>query len=272
MNLFSRFRWTKVEVARRVVLTFTGGMGAQIISAAIYWHLKENGREVHADLSYFDKNERVAKVGTAGEVSHWSWQLEPFGLSRSSFDEVGAYSKRDFDLIEDGPRKMMLGVSALRTKGMQDHFPVPGVPSGALPAGFADDYLCVHVRRGDYVNVASHLVSDHEFFELAGRFAGLVKHLVVVSDSPIEQAFRNTISAGFEQAAFLDDIDAYASHCVMRKARVLICSNSQFSLIAALLNPQALVVLPKRWFGEKDRAIEAPIHEACGFQLLGGGG
>lgn len=31
---------------------------------------------------------------------------------------------------------------------------------------------------------------------------------------------------------------------------------------------QVLVVLSKQWFGEKDRAIEAPIHEACGFQLL----
>jgi hypothetical protein len=243
-------------------------MGAQIISAAIYWHLKESGREVHADMSYFDKSERVATVGKAGEVSHWPWQLGSFGLSCGSFAEAAAYSKRDVDLIEDGPRKMMLGVTALRAAGMQDRFPVPGVRSGVLPVGFAKDYLCIHMRRGDYVNVASHLVSDHEFFELAGRFAGLVKHLVVVSDSPIEQAFRKTIAAGYEQAVFLDDVDAYTSHCVMRKARVLICSNSQFSLIAALLNPQALVVLPKQWFGEKDRAIEAPIHEACGFQVL----
>jgi hypothetical protein len=270
MVFFRKIRGLLDNEDKPCIVTFTGGMGAQIISAAIYWHLKESGREVRADLSYFDKSERVATVGKVGEVSHWSWQLGPFGLERSSFDEAGSYSKRDVDLIEDGPRKMALGIAALRSKGMQARLPVMGVPSGVLPAGFANDYLCVHVRRGDYVNVASHLVSDDEFFELAGKFAGLVKHLVVVSDSPIEAGFRNSISTGFEHTAFLDDIDAWTSHCVMRKARVLICSNSQFSLIAALLNPRALVVLPKQWFGEKDKAIEAPIHEACGFQLLGG--
>lgn len=270
MAFFRKIRIMRDARDLPCIVTFTGGMGAQIISAAIYWHLKESGHEVRADLSYFDKGERVATSGNAGEVSHWAWQLEPFGLHRSSFDEAGVYSKRDVDLIEDGPRKMTLGVTALRTRGMQDRFPVPGVPPGMLPGGFADEYLCIHVRRGDYVNVASHLVSDREFFELAGRFAGLVKHLVVVSDSPIEDAFRKTISAGYDRAVFLDDIDAYASHCIMRKARVLVCSNSQFSLIAALLNQRALVVLPKQWFGGKDRAIEAPINEACGFQLLRG--
>ncbi|MBI5890615.1 MAG: alpha-1,2-fucosyltransferase [Nitrosomonadales bacterium] len=243
-------------------------MGAQIISAAIYWYLKEEGREVFADLSYFDGEERIATVGNKGEVSHWSWQLDPFDLSRSSFEAAAPYSRRDVELIEDGPQKLMLGVKALRQPWVQNRLPIAGVPAGVLPADFANGYLCAHVRRGDYVNVASHLVSDREFFELAGKFAGLMKHLVVVSDSPIEEAFRKRISEGYEQVAFLDDVDAYTSHCVMRTARILVCSNSQFSLIAALLNPQALVVLPKQWFGAKDRAIEAPIHEACGFQIL----
>jgi hypothetical protein len=151
---------------------------------------------------------------------------------------------------------------------VQKRFELAGNADGVLPPEFAAGYLCIHVRRGDYVNVASHLISDREFFELAGKFVGLVKHLVVVSDSPIEGAFRQSISSGYEQTMFLDDTDAITSHRIMRYARILVCSNSQFSLIAALLNPRALVVLPKQWFGQNDRAIEAPIHEACGFQVL----
>jgi hypothetical protein len=54
----------------------------------------------------------------------------------------------------------------------------------------------------------------------------------------------------------------------MRNARILICSNSTFSLTAATLNPSALVIIPKRWFAEKDHAIEAPIHALCTFQIM----
>ncbi len=250
------------------MVTFTGGMGAQIISAAIYYALKDEGREVLADLSYFDKEERVATVGKAGDVSHWSWQLDPFGLSRSSFEEAATYSRRDVTLIEDGPQKMLLGLNALKRPEVQERFALADASDGVLPPGFAAGYLCIHVRRGDYVNVASHLVSDREFIELAAKFAGLVRHLVIVSDSPIESTFRQSVSAGYEQAVFLDNADVVTAHRIMRNARILVCSNSQFSLIAALLNTRALVVLPKRWFGQNDRAIEAPIHEACGFQVL----
>ncbi|HLP97587.1 MAG TPA: alpha-1,2-fucosyltransferase [Sideroxyarcus sp.] len=251
-----------------MVVTFTGGMGAQIISAAIYFSLKAEGREVYADLSYFDQAERIATVGKAGDVSHWSWQLDAFGLTLDSFERAAPYNKRDVELIEDGPQKMMLGLKALRQLEVQKRFAIAGNVTSVLPDTFSSSYLCIHVRRGDYVNVASHLVSNQEFFELAGKFVGLVKFLVVVSDSPIEDEFRQTIATGYEQAVFLDNIDAITSHCIMRNARILVCSNSQFSLIAALLSARALVVLPKQWFGEKDRAIEAPIHEACGFQLL----
>src|SRR5512145_1746130 len=150
-KLFHSFSKTKTKPA---VVTFTGGMGAQIISAAIYYALKDEGREVLADLSYFDKEERVATVGKAGDVSHWSWQLDAFGLSRGSFEEAAAYSRRNVVLIEDGPQKMMLGVKALRQPEVQERFGIAEYVDDTLPADFTSGYLCVHVRRGDYVNVA----------------------------------------------------------------------------------------------------------------------
>jgi hypothetical protein len=251
-----------------VVVTFTGGMGAQIISAAIYFSLRNQDRKVYADLSYFDRAERIASAGRSGEVSHWSWQLDSFGLLRSSFETAPGLSKRDVELIEDGSKKIAAGMKALRQPEVQKHFAIAIGVGDILPAGFSSGYLCIHVRRGDYVNVASHLVADEDFIDLAGKFAGLVKHLAVVSDSPIDEPFRRAASSGYEQAVFMENIDAFTAHRIMRNARVLVCSNSQFSLIAALLNPQALVVLPKHWFGKNDRAVEAPIHEACGFQIL----
>lgn len=262
--------WRRLFQSRpkqQTVITFTGGMGAQIISAAIYYYLKDMGRNAYADLSYFNKAELVARVGNKGEVSHWSWQLSPFGLTPGSFDSLSSYNKKSVNLIEDGPEKSSLAMEALRNPAVQERFAVNCECLGELALGY-DNYLCIHVRRGDYVNVASHLVSNEEFFQIATKFKGLVPRLVVVSDSPIEAQFRERISSGYAEAVFLDNIDAFTTHCVMRKARILVCSNSQFSLIAALLNPNGLIVLPKQWLGPGNEALEAPIHAACGFQLL----
>jgi len=253
---------------RLVVVTFTGGMGAQIISAAIYFLLRSEGQTVYADLSYFDIPERVATIGNPGEISHWPWQLEQFGLTSVSFEIASDLAKHNVEIVKDGPQKIVLGLKALRQPEVQKHFAIASSVDDILPAGFSSGYLCIHIRRGDYVNVASHLITDIEFIELASKFAGLVKNIVVVSDSPIDKSFRHTIALGFERVVFKDNIDAFTTHRIMRNARILICSNSQFSLIAALLNPQALVVLPKQWFGQNDRAIEVPIHEACNFQIL----
>lgn len=250
-----------------IVVTFTGGMGAQIISAAIYFYFKDKGRSVYADLSYFNKAAQVARVGNKGEVSHWPWQLNAFGLSMDSFVTLPSFNKKSVNLIEDGPEKSRLAMEALRNSAVQERF---AINCSCLREFQLDsiNYLCIHVRRGDYVNVASHLVSDNEFFRIAQQFKGLTPHLVVVSDSPIPSDFRAKISDGFESANFLDNIDALTTHCVMRSARILVCSNSQFSLIAALLNKNGLIVLPKQWFGPGNEALEAPIHAACNFQLL----
>jgi hypothetical protein len=54
----------------------------------------------------------------------------------------------------------------------------------------------------------------------------------------------------------------------MRGAAALVCSNSQFSLVAAMLNPSALVMIPKQWFEGGDRSIEAPLHAKSAFQIF----
>lgn len=244
-------------------------MGAQIISAAIYFHMKQTGRAVYADLSYFNQPERLAVVGNAGDCTHWGWQLSPFGLELSSFETDPALNKRNAKVIEDGVEKLELALKALADSSVQEAFPIPTDPSDILDAELQGDYLCIHVRRGDYVNVSSHLVRDEEFVALAARFAGLVKRVVVLSDSPISEALKTDVARLFERSSFLDNTDAYAAHRIMRGSRILVCSNSQFSLIGAMLNPRALLVIPKQWFGEEFRALEKPLGAMCQFQIVG---
>jgi hypothetical protein len=254
------------------VVTFTGGMGAQIISAAIYFSFKKAGRKVYADLSYFEKSERVAVVGNAGECSHWAWQLDRFGLWPASFEVTpSTLSIKKINLLEDGARKLELGLQALAEPEVQRLLQIPASIHDVLPDGFGTDYLCIHIRRGDYVNVASHLVSDDEFIKISKKFSGLVNNLIVLSDSKISSEFRLAVTSSFKNVAFLDKTDPYTAHCVMRHAKILICSNSQFSLIAAILNSNALVIIPKTWFGKDQSHLAIPINALCKFSIIDGG-
>jgi hypothetical protein len=268
MDFLRYFRRSSADKGRPTIVTFTGGMGAQIISAAIYFSMRNEGRPVYADLSYFDQPERVAVAGNTGVCSHWSWQLEPFNLSPSSFETLPDLDKRNADILQDGPQKLELGLKALAQPDVQKYLEIPIGVSDVLPGEMAEGYLCIHVRRGDYVNVASHLISEDAFVSLSRKFSGLVKSVVVISDSPIGSDFRSAMTAYFKEVAFLDNTDAYTAHRIMRNARILICSNSQFSLIAAALNPNALVLIPKQWFGDNERHIEAAIHSHCTFQIM----
>jgi hypothetical protein len=76
------------------------------------------------------------------------------------------------------------------------------------------------------------------------------------------------VSPLFREVLFLDDIDAFAAHRIMRCASILICSNSTFSLTAAVLNSSALAIVPKQWYEGGDRKVEAAIHARSSFQIM----
>jgi hypothetical protein len=265
VGLFDPFT---LNESKPIVVTFTGGMGAQVMSAAIYFLLKNEGRKVYADLSYFKRPAHAAVEGIPGDISHWDWQLQTFGLFPESFENLPKIHRSKYKLIQDGKDKTALGFKALAMPSIQKYFSTEKSLEDILPQEFISNYLCIHVRRGDYINVATCLISDDMFIELASKISGLVSYVVIVSDSAINHSFRKAICDVYHKAIFLDKVDAVTAHRIMRNARVLICSNSQFSLIAALLNERALVFLPKTWFGKGNRALEVPINEQCSFQTL----
>jgi hypothetical protein len=270
MSIISRLRRKKTrrEPGDTTVVVFAGGMGTQIIQAAVYFSLKQAGEPVLADLSYFDTEARMSQVGEKGRATHWFWQLDQYGLTRDSFHSANDDEKKQSYMLRDGPEMMELGMLALAAPRIQERFAPRDVAALQLPAVAGEAFLCIHVRRGDYVNVASHLVSDDEFLQLGQKFSGLVEHAALLSDSPFEADFKQKMGQLFKSVSYLDQLDPYSSHWLMRQARILVCSNSTYSLTAALLNPKALVVLPKRWFGPNDQAIEVPIQELCSFQVM----
>jgi hypothetical protein len=268
MGFLKRLARSKTQDFQSGVITFTGGMGAQILSAAIYFSMRSAGKKVYADLSYFDQPERVALAGQRGQCSHWAWQLDLFGLTAAMFETSPVLSRRNAHYLDDGAEKLERALKALADPAVREYFRIPSGIEDLLPGWGARKFLCIHVRRGDYVNVASHLVSDEAFISVADSFSGIIDSVVVLSDSTLPLPFREAMASRFQQASFFDQLDVESAHRIMRHASALICSNSQFSLVAAALNPWALAVIPKQWFGGADRSIEEPINARSSFQIL----
>jgi hypothetical protein len=183
----------------------------------------------------------------------------------SDFESYTGKKAASEDLIVDGSRKISLALSALQSKDVQQYFPITNLSTDGFDFD-GTNYVCAHIRRGDYLNVASHLISDEVFLESTHKFSSLCETLVVVSDSSISPSLKNNFCSQFKNCVFLDNIDAISTHCLMRKASVLICSNSQFSLTAAALNTTGLVLIPKNW-GDAD-GIAKTIGLFGHFQTL----
>jgi hypothetical protein len=115
------------------------------------------------------------------------------------------------------------------------------------------------------------MVSDEHFIQQAIKFSGLISNAVILSDSPISNETQHAFSNLYTNIIFLDSTDAMTAHKVMRLSRVLVCSNSQFSIIGAALNTKALVLLPAQWLGkgESERSSEEILKKRSPFMIMG---
>ena len=257
-----------------VVVTFTGGLGAQIFSAAIYYYLMGKGRTVYADLDYFRQPAKTATVGNKGEASHWNYELGEYGLPMEGFSTKKfkkTFFKRNMPhVIPDGAEKMELAIEALRHREIKKYFPVKSaVAEECRKITGGNDYLCIHIRRGDYVNVASHLVDDMDFVNLAKSLSNFVTAVIVISDSEVSGMVKESLPGLFKHCSFIVGGNLHSAHALIRQAKYLVCSNSQFSLSAALLNEIGQqVFVPTKWFGDVDADIQMPINALCRFQVL----
>jgi len=258
-----------------IVITFTGGLGAQIFSCAIYNYLKSKNNNVYADLTYFDAPPKIAREGSKGECSIWAWLLGEYNISKEDFalpnrTFYSKYISRPYVLSDGMIEKVRLGIEALNSGLIKQLFPIsPYVNNKCREIDVNLDYLCVHLRRGDYLNVASHVVKDEEFLKIINKFKSITPTIVIVSDSEISDEFKAVVQGLSKRQFYFVKSDDHLSHALMRNARHLICSNSQFSLSAALLNSsEGFIMVPCKWFGGSLTILQEPMNSLCKFQLI----
>jgi len=166
------------------IVPFCGGLGAQIFGAVVVEHLRgEEGRQnILGDTSYFLQTPKPAKRGES--INIYAWELDYYGIPINRYSDsnprVTSWLERKLGIrarrrLEDGSLDRFRVLREALKKNWSDAFPIHAtheresrklLEEGNLPTAV------VHLRRGDYLNVATHLVSDSDVYPLLEKLPG----------------------------------------------------------------------------------------------------
>lgn len=260
---------------RKLVVPIGGGLGAQILTVALIDFLRDRSRknntaEPFIDLSYFSLS-----PSTFPELSIYGWKLDYYGIPKREFEDLPHPAKPKWihKLSGSAPKwlhegslerqeLLTMALSQTRTQ-IFSRFPIsePDLKKTAdLLSDLGPNHCVVHLRRGDYLNVASHIVADQDLLPILGGLIQTgISSLLYISDSDVNlDFFRRHLPSTIRLKCIVGG-DLYLSHALMRRANVLITSNSQFSLSAALLNPQGLRLMPRVWFSGRHAGLQEQL-------------
>jgi len=248
----------KLGISHRKLVFIEGGLGSQILNTIYFWTLQEEfgTSTAKCDLSYFrDKNAK----------SLWPWELTKFNILLSDLEKYEA--KNRLNLLV--PKKDWIDQNLLNTNYWQtardsyidrfsfDEGKVRTYFENLIETPLPISFGAIHVRRGDYLNVASKIVTSTEYFDFLEKISHVFPDTVFfVSDSLFtleEKTQILDIMPPKRKIIFLDEpkYDSFKVHCLFRMADVLVTSNSTYSFSAGLL-------------GKRDQKVFAPLNFHAG--------
>lgn len=239
-------------LVRTTVVDVTGGLGNQILSVAALLHLRACGERVEADLRYFGSGREDEIVLDSG-LSIWPWDLERFGMRLTDFDDwrLPPVRRALASRITDGPRKLELAIAGLEHAAIREAFDEPTIHDPWVQGFLVDDrpFAAIHLRRGDYVRIGAQIIPLEAIIVSGFLAETAVDRLVVVTDSPLGRGEAEMLASIDMDVRIREGGDPICTHTLLRRASVLFCSNSQFSLSAALLSvDRGARYIPSSWF------------------------
>lgn len=266
------------------VVPFGGGLGAQIFAAILVNHLRSEGTygDIYPDVSYF--HQQQPKKAKSGEGIHiYPWELGYYGIPLEQFHETlppkPNWFKRNF-LNVPSPQRLEES-AALRLSLTMDAFKKDWIDIFPIAEHHKNEALklltnknrrtaVVHLRRTDFLNVASHVVTDSDVLPIMKKMKKLdIERFLFVSDASVPIDFFQEQIPDITDWAIVPSEDLFLAHAVMRLAEFLITSNSQFSLSAALLNKDVMCIIPRVWFGESHAELNTEINKMASWSILG---
>jgi Glycosyl transferase family 11 len=203
------------------------------------WRLFDIGEWGRAHVRMARYAAYLARHGPRAEIVAVPHDAEPAAILETLREGVvytGFYqSEQWFAGHEDHVRAMFTPLPHFETE-FEARFPSPRRP-----------YVCMHVRRGDYLDTGGWALPTSWFRDALEAVPDLDRYdLVVVSDDPagVREELRDVGDLSCEPNSMMTDLQ------LLMNADVVITSNSSFSWWGAWLNRrEAHVIAPQHWLG-----------------------
>jgi len=252
------------------LIKIEGGLGSQLIGAFSYYFFSSTSEysKVLVDDSYFD----ITDPSKSSDLSFWNWELDRYGLQRLNFSRPRGISKVVCKFLKPIEFKADVDFWYFVKSNLKSKFPIDRKSVNVFleNSQVLSDYGCLHIRRGDYVRVASKLISHEEYLSLLAKITDcLPVQMIVFSDELIleEWKVKYRHSLG-EKTIFItdDSLEPGLIHDVMRLSKVLITANSTFSFTAGILaDSNSVVYSPINFYGPEQSNMENNFRTAGRF-------
>jgi len=264
---------------------FEGGLGSQILAYIEYSNKSRAYFEPNfVDVSYFTP---VKNLNSSSKVITRNWRLDHFGIELAKLREfsrkVEKKNKRRPNDRERTNFGLANGLFEINSEILMQ-FPIKSEQSYRNKLFFSGrktpKYGVVHIRKGDYLSVASKIVTVGDITKTLGRIKDTLPTAVVfVTDGIFSEKeklqIRDSVGeAKYRGFRFFDEsstsFDEIVIHDLMRCAEFLLTSNSTFSYTAGLLNDveNSKVLFPINFYSGYSADLN-PIFQSNGtFALL----
>lgn len=258
---------TKLNLIDYDTVYFEGGLGSQLLSYIQFRHKYEKNKEIQCDLTYFKEITKDTHV--KNNVSLWSFKLDNYGIMINDLP-----SKKKKSRLKIKPKYIPLdfiGIDKIFLNKIKSDIRsnIQNLHSYLKKHRIAidDPYGVIHLRKGDYLFVASHLINEQQVINLISKISTfLPKKVFISSDGEIDKTLfewfkSNRPDIQLEQTE--NEIDSILLHDLMRNSRILIASNSTFSFSAALLSTENTISFVPQIFYQEDfrRHRESSFHQ-----------
>jgi hypothetical protein len=222
-------------------------------------------------------NVKLQVRGGGGQFRHWA--LEKYGITIKDISSLGITQSnlkrrlpsnllplKDPVYYQKYSKLDLNNLLAIDEEVIEEFLAKKKIPS---------IYYAVHLRRGDYLQFASKLISDEEVYESFSKLLTVLPlaPIMIISDSQIDTKLINRLSQINDQrvvAVDSNEADQYLSHDLLRRAKILVTSNSTFSLSAALLARESqLAFLPLEFYtGYREEPLNHLLNKLSKFSFL----
>ena len=259
-------------------ISIEGGLGSQILTYIQFHEKLLSNPKIKCNLEYFD----IPEAKKTKNLSYWNWELNSYGISKDSLEPYSKNLTKVQKIINETkqlPSNEFLATWSVETsKRYKSIFPVDLNKTNEIKkvilGEVTEEYLVVHIRRGDYLYVASHLVSIQTYlrFIIQNRNE-FPKRIVFSSDSEFSHDEKENLSSSLKYfSIYFLDIKTYTAkeiHDFMRLASHLICANSTFSFSAGLLATESSkVYFPVQFQGTGENRGSNPFLVLSDFALM----